>query len=200
MPLQETIVSHFNYWVYVILMMIGLYAMVSKNNLMKKLFGMVIFQSAIILFYVSLGVKDEATIPIYEHDLLHPPAHEAGALEDAPHNSDALHEEAHEPNPERKLLAPAHPDMPKHIPHPVAAKIDVTHYANPLPHVLMLTAIVVGVATLGVGLALSQRIYRHYGSLEEDEVLAAIKAEEDTAETLRGFMPGTSEKGVGKHG
>ena len=42
----------------------------------------------------------------------------------------------------------------------------------------MLTAIVVGVATLGVALALTQRIYRAYGTIEEDAVLAAIQAED----------------------
>ena len=55
---------------------------------------------------------------------------------------------------------------------------ETSGYANPLPHVLMLTAIVVGVATLGVALALTQRIYRAYGTIEEDAVLAAIQAEE----------------------
>ena len=50
-------------------------------------------------------------------------------------------------------------------------------FANPLPHVLMLTAIVVGVATLGLALAISQKVYREYGSLEEDEILAQIKPE-----------------------
>jgi multicomponent Na+:H+ antiporter subunit C len=48
-------------------------------------------------------------------------------------------------------------------------------YANPLPHVLILTAIVVGVATTALGLALVVRIYRAYGSVEEDEI---EKAEE----------------------
>ena len=43
-------------------------------------------------------------------------------------------------------------------------------YSNPLPHVLILTAIVVGVATMAVGLALIVRIYEKYGSIEEDEI------------------------------
>ena len=43
-------------------------------------------------------------------------------------------------------------------------------YSNPLPHVLMLTAIVVGVATLALGLALAVRIYEAYGTVEEDEI------------------------------
>jgi len=142
--IEESIVPHFNYWVYVILMMIGLYAMIAKRNLIKKLIGMSIFQTAIILFYVSIGVKEGATIPILEHDLVHPA-----------HGEHAGHVEEH---------------------HPV---IDVAAYANPLPHVLMLTAIVVGVATLGVGLAVAQKVYADYGSLEEDEILDKIRASDD---------------------
>ena len=65
--IEENIVPNFNYWIYVILMMIGLYAMITKNNLIKKLIGMAIFQTAIILFYVSVGVKDTAGIPIRSH-------------------------------------------------------------------------------------------------------------------------------------
>jgi len=62
------IVAKYNYWLYVILMMIGLYAMIAKNNLIKKLVGMNIFQTAIILFYVSIGYKMNATIPIIQGD------------------------------------------------------------------------------------------------------------------------------------
>ncbi len=54
---------------------------------------------------------------------------------------------------------------------PVQAAI----YVNPLPHVLTLTAIVVGVATLGVGLALCAAIYRKYGSLDEEEILEKLE-------------------------
>ena len=96
--------------------------MLAKNNLVKKVIGMSIFQTAIIVFYVSIGAKEHATIPIIAHH---------GAAE---------------------------------------AAIDVAHYANPLPHVLMLTAIVVSVGTLGVALALCLGIYRRYNSLEEDEI------------------------------
>ena len=46
----------------------------------------------------------------------------------------------------------------------------VTSYSNPLPHVLILTAIVVGVATLAVGLALIVRINEAYSSIEDDEI------------------------------
>ncbi len=123
------IVTKFNYWAALILMLIGLYGMISKNNLLKKVIGMSIFQSAIILFYVSIGDKRGATIPILEH--------------------------GHGPS--------------EHV------VIEAASYANPLPHVLMLTAIVVGVATLGVALAVIQKIYRIHGTIEEDEILKGME-------------------------
>lgn len=140
--LSQYVIPNFNFWISVILMMIGLYAMITKNNLIKKLIGMSIFQTAIILFFVSTGVKEGATIPILEH---HAPAvDQAGSV--------STEADVHSINPD--------------------------HYSNPLPHVLMLTAIVVGVATLGVALAVVQVIYKNYGTLEEDELLSKIKAAE----------------------
>ncbi|MQA03943.1 MAG: Na+/H+ antiporter subunit C [Streptosporangiales bacterium] len=50
-------------------------------------------------------------------------------------------------------------------------------YSNPLPHVLILTAIVVGVATTALGLALAVRIFNAYGTLEEDEAIAAEESD-----------------------
>ncbi len=126
--IEDAIVPKINYWIYIILMMIGLYAMISKNNLIKKLIGMSIFQTAIILFYVSIGVKTGSSIPIVTEEDRHHPEH-----------------------------------------------IEPANYANPLPHVLMLTAIVVGVSTLGLALAITQKIYHDYGTIEEDEILAEIK-------------------------
>jgi multicomponent Na+:H+ antiporter subunit C len=55
-------------------------------------------------------------------------------------------------------------------------------YSNPLPHVLILTAIVVGVATTAVGLALVVRIYEAYGSVEEDEIHEQDLVEDDISE------------------
>ncbi|MCF6248206.1 MAG: cation:proton antiporter subunit C [Desulfobacula sp.] len=121
--LLPLIVAKYNYWLYVILMMIGLYAMIAKNNLIKKLVGMNIFQTAIILFYVSIGYKVDATLPIIQG---------------------------------------AHGGQ--------GAAIQAADYINPLPHVLMLTAIVVSVATFGVAMALAVRIYQRYQTLEEDEL------------------------------
>ncbi|MDF1811577.1 MAG: cation:proton antiporter subunit C [Verrucomicrobiales bacterium] len=148
--IQNFVQPHFNYWAYVIVMMIGFWALIAKRNLIKKLIGMSIFQSAIILFYVSLGVKDGATIPIIDH---HQPApiHEVSQEGHDAHYNSHGEEEAHHHKP-------------------VAAE-----FVNPLPHVLMLTAIVVGVATLGVALAVSQSIYKDFGTLEEHEILEQIK-------------------------
>lgn len=116
----DLIVSQYNYWIYVVLMMIGFYAMIAKKNLIKKLIGMNIFQSAIILFFISMGVKRGGTIPI----------------------------------------------VPEH-PHEV---VKASQFVNPLPHVLMLTAIVVSIATTGVALAILITIYRRYKTLQEDEI------------------------------
>lgn len=122
----DVVVAKYNYWIYVLLMMIGFYAMIGKRNLVKKLLGLNIFQTAIILFYVSTGVKRGAGIPIVD-----------------------------------KYEALQH-------------GVDVARVVNPLPHVLMLTAIVVGVSVTGVALAMLIRIYREYGTLEEDEILEKI--------------------------
>jgi multicomponent Na+:H+ antiporter subunit C len=121
------IVAKYNYWIYVVLMMIGFYAMIGKGNLVKKLLGMNIFQTAIILFFVSTGVKKGGGIPIVN-----------------------------------KYQA-------------LAGGVDATTVVNPLPHVLMLTAIVVGVSVTGVALAVLQRVYKEFGTLEEDEILEKLK-------------------------
>ncbi len=128
---MDFIIAKYNYWIYITLMMIGFYAMIAKNNLIKKIIGMNIFQTAIILFFISIAYKKGgATLPI----LTGADAHAHG----------------------------------EHV-------IEVSQYLNPLPHVLMLTAIVVSIATLGVALAIAIMMYRKYKTLEEDEILKAIK-------------------------
>ncbi len=154
MELLEAISAKFNYWVYIVIMMIGLYAMISKNNLIKKLIGMSIFQTAIILFYVSIGVKEGATIPILYHEQVHP-SHDSGH-----HEADTSHG-AGEHGSDADL-------------HAAGPLIEADDFANPLPHVLMLTAIVVGVSTLGVGLAITQKLYGEFGTIEEHEILDSI--------------------------
>lgn len=124
----QHVVSHYNYWLYIFLMMVGMYAMAVKRNLVKKIIGMNIFQTAIILFFISISAKKNATIPIIMHG-------QNGTAHDG---------------------------------------VRAIDFINPLPHVLMLTAIVVSVATLGVALSLVIKIYRKYRTLEEDEILEQI--------------------------
>ncbi|MCB1205640.1 MAG: cation:proton antiporter subunit C [Verrucomicrobiae bacterium] len=158
---QEAVVPHFNFWIYVIIMMIGLWAVIAKNNLVKKLIGLSIFQTAILLLYVSLAVKEDAGIPILDHHAVAHVGEPEGAAAEA----------AGEPGKQHAGEVDTHGNG-----HPA---IDPDRIANPLPHVLMLTAIVVGVATLGVALALCQMIYKDFGTLEEDEVLQKIKSLHD---------------------
>jgi len=148
---NQLLVERLNYFIYIVLLLIGLWAMIAKNNLIKKLIGMSIFQTAIILFYVSIGVKKGATIPIYlpEHD---------------PHGS-------------HMQIDSNHTELLSHGPKVLEASA-VPNYTNPLPHVLMLTAIVVGVATLGLALSVCLRIYRGYGTVEEDELLGKLERED----------------------
>ena len=151
--INELLIERLNYLIYVVLLLIGLHAMIAKRNLIKKLIGMSIFQTAIILFYVSISVKNEATIPIYkaEHDP-HGAASKAAAIE------------LNSTNSGKPLYAPTE-----------LQSSETQQYANPLPHVLMLTAIVVGVATLGLALALCLRIQQGYGTVEEDELLVKLE-------------------------
>lgn len=104
----------YNYEVAIVLAMIGLYTVISRTNLVKKVTGLNIFQVSVFMLYISMGVVDGGTVPI--------------------------------------LVEGA------------------TVYSNPLPHVLILTAIVVGVATTAVALALVVRIREAYGTVEEGEI------------------------------
>jgi multicomponent Na+:H+ antiporter subunit C len=114
-------VSHYAYAVTVFLIVAGLYIMIARGNLVKKLIGLGILQTSVYLLYIAPGKLVGGTAPI---------------------------------------LAPG-----------------FQLYSNPLPHVLILTAIVVGVATLALGLALVVRIREAYDTIEEDEILAAERAE-----------------------
>ena len=114
---------HYSYWAVAILLMIGLYTVMAHSNLVKKLIGLSIFQSAVFLMYISLGKREGGTAPI----------------------------------------------VPMEHGHAVVDPSII--YSHPLPHVLILTAIVVGVATTAVGLALVVRINEAYGSIEERDAL-----------------------------
>ena len=122
--MAEEIAARFPFWMTSILLVLGLYGMIAKRSLIKKIIGIAIFQSAIIFFFISQSVKQEATVPIIQE----------GAI-------------------------PVNPDL----------------YMNPLPHVLMLTAIVVSVAIMGVSLAFLVKIRREFNSLDEQELLKQVQ-------------------------
>ena len=112
---MSAVSGHFSYLVTIFLMVAGLYIIIARTNLLKKLIGLAILQTSVYLLYIAPGKLLGATAPIVAEGF--------------------------------------------------------TRYSNPLPHVLILTAIVVGVATLALGLALVVRIREAYGSIEEDEIL-----------------------------
>lgn len=185
MELLESIADSFNYWIYIIIMMIGLFAMVSKNNLVKKLIGMSIFQTAIILFYVSIGYKEDATIPILYYHQAHAGHHDDSHGEDAGHSdlehaaaeaAEAVHAEVEKHTDDHDSHGDEHASYEDSHGGHGSIELNADEFANPLPHVLMLTAIVVGVATLGVGLAITQKLYREFGTIEESEIIEKIRS------------------------
>lgn len=107
-------VGHFNYWIAIFLAMAGLYIVIARGNLIKKIVGLNVFQASVFVLYITMGKVDGGTAPIIAEGF--------------------------------------------------------TTYSNPLPHVLILTAIVVGVATTALGLALVVRINKEYGTIEEDDI------------------------------
>ena len=123
--LYELVVQKWDYVLTVLMILTGLYGMLLKGNLIKKLIGMNIFQAAVILFFIVHAYKFGATVPVYDE----------------------------------------------------AIGTTAERYINPIPHGLMLTAIVVGVATTGVAFALLISIHRRYGTLDEAELLEQVRGE-----------------------
>ncbi len=115
---MSLVASHWVYWACIVLMMVGLYTVIARDNLVKKIMGLNMFQVSVIMFYVAVGKVRGGTAPILGEG--------AEGFE---------------------------------------------HFSNPLPHVLMLTAIVVGIATTALGLSIVVRIREEYGTVEEDEIV-----------------------------
>ena len=120
------IADFYNYWVAIILMMIGFYIVISDANLIKKMIGLTIFQTSVFILFISMSKVEGGTAPILTDD--------------------------------------------------------ASVYSNPLPHVLILTAIVVGVATTALGLAIIARIYREYGTVDENIIHAQDEEEYEDSE------------------
>ena len=117
------VLGQFNYWIAIALAMVGLYTVMARGHLIKKLIGLSLFQTSVFLLFITIGKISGATAPILDPDY--------------------------------------------------------SLYSSPLPHVLILTAIVVSVATLAVGIALAIAIKRSYNTIEDDEIEKLDKAEED---------------------
>ncbi len=155
----------YNYGLIIFLMMTGLYLVLAKGNMIKSIIGLNIFQVSVIMFYVSMGRVEHGTAPILlEKDIPHHEtehAEEHGSLQTA--SSLALVSTSGDGH------STGHPvDADEHKgEHSVSTD---TAYSNPLPHVLMLTAIVVGVATTALALSLVVRIREFYNTIEEDYI------------------------------
>ena len=172
----------YNYWIVIFLMMTGFYLVIARNNLIKTIIGLNIFQTSVVLFYVTMGkVSGGKGAPIMPLDSVHGDDHGHGhgpatkSIESdhsmlshpADHSSsiEAGHEVAGVENSIQLISFEdhGHAETTSHAAEAL--------YSNPLPSVLMLTAIVVGVATTALALALTVRIREDYGTIEEDEIL-----------------------------
>ena len=145
---MSLLIEHYNYAIVIILMMTGLYVVFASSNMIKKLVGLSVFQTSVFILYISIGKVSGGKPPIIELEEHHDDGHGAPeAAHGAEHGADAGH-----------------------------AAVDTAHgaaealYSNPLPHVLILTAIVVGVATLAIGLALVVRTREAYGTIDAYEI------------------------------
>jgi len=125
-PFIEQLLGQWNYYLVIVLMMIGFYGVIARGNMVKKIVGLNIFQTSVFMLYISMGKVVQGTAPILTGD-------------------------------------------------------PTTVYSNPLPHVLILTAIVVGVSTTAVGYALIIRIHESFGTIEDDDIIAQLDDEEDVS-------------------
>lgn len=153
------VLGHYNYWVFIFLMMVGFYILISEGNLIKKIVGLNVFQTSMFFFYISMGKIFGGTAPILLGEMSHGGEAEqlAGASEAVDEAVQVLEGTAQAGSGEAAVS------------HAVELGADVV-YSNPLPHVLILTAIVVGIATTALALALVIRIHEAYGTIEEDEI------------------------------
>lgn len=155
--MMEMIAERGNYWIIVALMMTGLYITFAAQNLIKRLVGLSVFQTSVFLFYISLSKVAGGTAPIlFGDDIGYHGDYGGDGAETSAYGSEVSGYGAD---------AVRGGDVYDAAHHGLA-----NVYSNPLPHVLILTAIVVGVATLSVGLALIVRIREAYGTIEADEV------------------------------
>ena len=166
---MDQVLGLYNYWVVIFLMMTGFYIVIARNNLVKTVIGLNIFQTSVFLLYITMGKVEGGTAPIIKdpvdhHD--HGHGHEHGQEEHAEEAGHAIYEAA-----ESTVQLVGYEEHAADAASHSAAHAGEIIYSNPLPSVLMLTAIVVGIATTALALALIVRIREDYGTIEEDEIL-----------------------------
>ena len=159
----EIILERFSYIPIIILMMTGLYVVIATGNLVKRLVGLSLFQTSVFLLYITIGKVFDGQPPIIA-DAGHGDGGGHGAEAAAGYGANAAGHGA--------ATADHAAEAAGHAADAAGHAAEVA-YSNPLPHVLILTAIVVGVATLAVGLALVVRIREAYGTIEDDALNAA---------------------------
>jgi len=120
---MSNFIAHYNYFITIFLMIAGLYIVIARGNMIKKLIGLSLFQTSVYLLYLGPGKIIGGTAPVFDPSF--------------------------------------------------------AVYSNPLPHVLILTAIVVGVGTLALGLSIVVRIKEEYGTVEEDEIFSKDRDENE---------------------
>lgn len=121
----ELFLARYIYLFVLVLLAVGLYAVLAKTDLVKKVIGLTIYSTAIYLFFIEGSLQEGGTAPVID---------ERGS--------------------------------------------DASLYVDPLPHLLILTAIVVGVGVVGVALALLVRLYRTHGTLDEEVIAARLAGRE----------------------
>ena len=144
----------YNYWIVIFLMMTGFYIVIARENLIKTIIGLNIFQTSVFLLYITMGKVNHGTAPILRESYV-----------EESHGSEHHGAESHSGEHSQEL----HAAVEGHLESSVDAATEI--YSNPIPSVLMLTAIVVGIATTALALALIVRIREEYGTIEEGEIL-----------------------------
>lgn len=172
----ELLAERFPFVIVIVLMMTGLYAVIATGNLIKRLVGLSLFQTSVFLLYITMSKVFGGQPPILpEYGGGHGDGYGDGYGGDAGHGAAAQAEHAADSTLEHAADALTDPVAGTES-HPVLDGADAVGqaiYSNPLPHVLILTAIVVGVATLAVGLALVVRIRESYGTIEDESINSA---------------------------
>ena len=159
----ELILGLYNYWIVIFLMMTGFYIVIARENLIKTIIGLNIFQTSVFLLYITMGKVKGGTAPILSREeaehMSHGHAHEIDHVTHAGEHIENATSEVHHAN-----------EATDHVAEHAHEATEII-YSNPIPSVLMLTAIVVGIATTALALALIVRIREDYGTIEEDEIL-----------------------------